>query len=70
MADRQQNVIEVASGEYVPIPGTSATVLEGPGKLVVTRYPDGSVTGLIEEGSTTTTDWAVRRHLRRISWGI
>jgi hypothetical protein len=62
-----KTVVEIADGQYTTIPG-SAVVLVGPGKIVITRYPTGQVTGIVMQGDTGKLDEAVHRQLQRVGW--
>jgi hypothetical protein len=67
---KQKNVVVVAEGEYVTIPGTNKHVLAGPGRLEVTRKADGTVYGRIVEGQSCDMHLAVKRRYTRVSWGV
>ena len=62
-----KTIVEVKSNQYAPIPN-SRIVLFGPGKMEITRYPTGMVSGRVLEGSTGTLDAAVWVGKERVGW--
>jgi hypothetical protein len=66
---KRTKIVEIDEGEYVTIPH-ARHVLRGPGKLKVTRYDDGRVTGRILEGQAAPIEDAVDDKLVRRTWGV
>lgn len=63
------NEISLEEGQYTPLPHSPDYVLVGPGKIRITRYKQGQLQGQILEGTSRPVEFALVKHMKRVSWG-
>lgn len=62
--------IEVADGQYMPLPDNNKLVVGGPAKVEVNRYDNGHLQVRIVEGSSVPTELALVKKWTRLSWEV